>query len=167
MLRALPRKDQQGVRFVPPDNWHVTLRFLGDEQSERVEAAMHGVSLPAARARVGPGVDVLGRHSVIAPVAGLDDVAAAVVAGTDGLGEVDARSTFTGHITIARVRRGAIVRNVVGLPCAAEFEVREVALVESQLRPTGARYQTLATWPTMAVNSADNACDGGVRDRPS
>ena len=29
-LRQLHRKDQRGVRFVPEDNWHVTLRFLGE-----------------------------------------------------------------------------------------------------------------------------------------
>ena len=28
-LTALPRKDGRGVRFVAPENWHVTLRFLG------------------------------------------------------------------------------------------------------------------------------------------
>ena len=27
-LEGLHRKDQRGVRFVRPENWHVTLRFL-------------------------------------------------------------------------------------------------------------------------------------------
>ncbi len=90
---------------------------------------------------------MLGTHSVIAPISGLDGLALAVLDATDGLGTLAPRSTYTGHITIARVRRGAIVRKVVGMLCQAEFEVTEVALVESQLHPTGSVYTTLATWP--------------------
>ena len=108
---------------------------------------MNRANPPASTARVGPAIDMLGTHSVIAPVAGLDDLAAAVVDATLGLGTLDPRSTFTGHITVGRVKRGAIVRKVVGMLCSTEFPVTEIALVESQLRPTGSVYTTLATWP--------------------
>ena len=37
-LTSLQRKDQRGVRFVPPDNWHITLRFLGDADPDQVIA---------------------------------------------------------------------------------------------------------------------------------
>ena len=37
-LRALPRKDERGVRFVHPDSWHITLRFLGDADPDQAEA---------------------------------------------------------------------------------------------------------------------------------
>ena len=39
-MRALPRKDERGVRFVHPDSWHITLRFLGDTDPDLVEAAL-------------------------------------------------------------------------------------------------------------------------------
>ncbi len=146
MLCELPRKDQRGVRFVPPENWHATLRFLGDAEPGDVVDAMNQATLPPSTARVGPAIDMLGTHSVIAPVAGLDDLAAAVVDATQGIGSLDPRSTYTGHITVGRVKRGAIVRKVVGMLCSAEFAVTEIALVESQLRPTGSVYTTLATW---------------------
>jgi 2'-5' RNA ligase len=147
LLCELPRKDQRGVRFVPPENWHATLRFLGDADPNDVVDTMNPATLPPSVARVGPAIDMLGTHSVMAPVAGLDDLAAAVVDATDGVGSLDPRPAYTGHITVARVKRGTIVRKVVGLLCSAEFRVTEVALVESQLRPTGAGYTTLATWP--------------------
>lgn len=146
-LCELPRKDQRGVRFVPPENWHATLRFLGDADPERVVDAMRHATLPAATAKVGPAIDLLGTHSVVAPVTGLDDLAAAVIEATDGLGTLAPRPTYTGHITIARVKRGAVVRKVVGMLCAASFPVTDVALVESRLRPTGSVYTTLDTWP--------------------
>lgn len=146
MLRELPRKDQRDVRFVAPENWHATLRFLGDADPDRVADAMQYAALPAATAKVGPAIDMLGTHSVIAPVAGLDELAAAVVGATDGIGTLAPRSTYTGHITIARVKRAAIVRKVVGMLCESSFDVAEVALVESRLHPTGAVYTTLATW---------------------
>jgi 2'-5' RNA ligase len=148
MLTELPRKDQQGVRFVAPENWHATLRFLGEADIDDVCEAMNRVELPAAIARVGPAIDMLGTHSAMAPVNGIDPLSAAVVEATAGLGSLDPRPTFTGHITIARVKRGAIVRKVVGMLCQAEFDVDEVALVESRLHPDGARYATVATWPT-------------------
>ena len=56
---ALPRKDQRGVRFVPPGNWHVTLRFLGEADPADVCAALEHVALPRATVRIGPGVDVM------------------------------------------------------------------------------------------------------------
>jgi 2'-5' RNA ligase len=148
MLTELPRKDQQGVRFVAPENWHATLRFLGEADIDNVCEAMNRAELPAAVARVGPAIDMLGTHSAMAPVNGIDALSAAVVEATAGLGSLDPRPTFTGHITIARVKRGAIVRKVVGMLCQAEFDVDEVALVESRLHPDGARYATVATWPT-------------------
>lgn len=103
---------------------------------------------PLTVARVGPAIDMLGTHSAMAPVNGLDALSAAVVEATAGLGSLDPRPTFAGHITVARVKRGAIVRKVVGMLCQAEFDVDEVALVESRLHPDGARYTTVATWPT-------------------
>lgn len=147
-LRALPRKDQRDVRFLPPENWHVTLRFLGDASVDDVAGALDAGELPEATARVGPAVDLLGRHSVVAPVHGLDELAAAIGRATRELGDVPPRPEFRGHITLARVKRGAPVRKVVGLRCDAEFDVGEVALVESILRPAGAQYTTVATWPT-------------------
>lgn len=35
---------------------------------------------------------------------------------------------------------------VLGTLVSAEFEVEEIALVESRLHPDGARYETLDTW---------------------
>jgi 2'-5' RNA ligase len=148
VLCELPRKDQRGVRFLPPENWHATLRFLGDADPNRVAAAMRHATLPATTAAIGPAIDMLGTHSVMAPVGGLDELAAAVVDATDGLGTLDPRPSYTGHITLARVKRGAIVRKVVGMMCVASFPVVEVALVESRLHPTGSTYTTLDTWPT-------------------
>ena len=146
MLGALPRKDQRGVRFLPPESWHATLRFLGDAEPDEVAAALRSAELPDATARVGPAIDMLGTHSVIAPVAGLDELAAAVVDATDGLGTLAPRATYNGHITVARVKRGAVVRKVVGMLCGASFQVDRVALVESRLHPTGSTYSTLDSW---------------------
>jgi 2'-5' RNA ligase len=147
MLCELPRKNQRGVRFLPPESWHATLRFLGDADPDRVADAMRHASLPAAAARIGPAIDMLGTHSVIAHGAGLDDLATAGVEATDGLGSLAPRPSYTGHITVARVKRGAIVNNVVGMLCESSFEVAEVALVESRLHPTGSTYTTLESWP--------------------
>ena len=145
-LRALPRKDQRGVRFVPPDNWHITLRFLGAAGIDDVARALDGLQATRAKARLGPGIDVLADRALVVPVHGLDDLAAAVTACTADLGERP-RARFIGHLTLARLKHHVPMPRALGMMVEAEFDVDEVALVESRLHPDGARYQTVATWP--------------------
>jgi 2'-5' RNA ligase len=146
-LMALRRKDQRGVRFVPPGSWHVTLRFFGDARIDDVEAAMEDVDLPATTATLGPAVDVLGERALVVPVGGLDEIAARVTAATRSIGEPPPRRPFRGHLTIARIKRDARMPPALGAMVSGAFEVEEVALVRSRLDPDGARYDTVAEWP--------------------
>jgi RNA 2',3'-cyclic 3'-phosphodiesterase len=146
-LRALHRKDERGVRFVPPDNWHVTLRFLGDADERAASDALDRAALPSAQARLGPAVDVLAQRALVVPVSGVDALAAAVIGATRRIGEPPGRR-FVGHLTIARLARRVRLPRAMGAMIAAEFDVDEVALVRSRLDPRGARYETVRTWPT-------------------
>jgi 2'-5' RNA ligase len=145
-LTALPRKDLRGVRFVRPESWHVTLRFLGETHPDAVLAALEGVTFDPTHARLGPGVDVIADRAVVVPVDGVGELARVVTDRTRLLGE-PARKRFVGHLTLARVKRHARMPPVLGMMVSAAFDVGEVALVQSRLDPHGARYETLATWP--------------------
>ena len=101
---ALGRKDRRGVHFVHPERWHVTLRFLGECDPGAATTALDAAVLPAARARLGPAVDVMFDRVLVVPVAGVDELAAAVSAATADLGEPP-RRRFTGHLSLARIDR--------------------------------------------------------------
>jgi 2'-5' RNA ligase len=146
-VRVLRRKDQRGVRFVDPDRWHVTLRFLGEADPERAGALMDRAVLPDATARFGPAVDVVGERALVVPVAGLDGLASAVVAATARVGDPPPRRRFVGHLTLARLQPRAPMPEVLGTIVHAEMPVAEVALVRSRLAADHAHYETLATWP--------------------
>jgi len=144
MLRSIPKPDHDGVRWVPDGNWHVTLRFIGEAERTRVIDLLDDAELPAAEAVLGPRTEWLGGQLVV-PVAGVDDLAAAVRAATASIGGHDS-NPFRGHLTIARTRRGRAAP-AAGSEVSARFAVTEVAVVESDLRPTGAVYTPLATCP--------------------
>lgn len=145
-LTTLPRKNQRGVRFVPPENWHLTLRFLGEADPAIVAAALDDAELPAATVRLGPGVDLWADRALVLPAAGLDDLAAEVTARTSSIGEPP-RKRFVGHLTLARLKHHAVMPKALGAYSATTFAVDEIALVRSRLGPDGARYETLETWP--------------------
>ena len=145
-LTALHRKDQKGVRFVRPENWHITLRFLGDADPDDVIEAMRGVELAPARAHIGPGVDVMNERALVVPVSGVDDLATIVVGRTSHIGEPP-RKRFIGHLTLARVKSNVAMPRALGTLFSAEFDVDEIALVQSRLDPDGAQYETIETWP--------------------
>jgi 2'-5' RNA ligase len=136
------------VKWVPTENLHVTLRFLGETDADEVVARLDDVDLPAATAVVGPAFDLLGERSLISPVAGVDDLADVVRRALRGVGPERERRRFQGHITVARLARGARPRRSAGRRFDAVFDVTEIALVESTLRDTGAVYETIETWPT-------------------
>jgi 2'-5' RNA ligase len=143
-IAALDRPDAPGVRWTTADQWHVTLRFLGEvEDPSPVVVALDSAGLAPATATLGPRLVALGRGVLTVPVAGLDALAGAVTAATAGVGNPAGGRPFRGHLTLARARRGASVRSLAGAAVAATFPVGEVRLVRSRLGPGGARYDDL------------------------
>lgn len=139
-LRRPPRQD---VRWTTRPQWHVTLRFLGDvEDPVPVVAALEAAPLVACTAVAGPAVRTLGRGVVMVPVAGLDALAAGVVAATAGLGRPPEARAFRGHLTLARSRRGR-VGDLTGEEVDLPFPVEDVRLVRSHLGREVARYEVV------------------------
>ena len=146
-LTSLPRLEQRGVRWVPPENWHVTLRFLGEADPDEIGARLDGATFPPATATLGPVVQRLGRGLVVVPVAGLDELAAVVADVTSDVGQPIDDRVFRGHVTLARFRPSARCP-LAGTPLYAVAAVREVVLAQSRLSPAGATYQRVDRWLT-------------------
>lgn len=145
-LADLPRPDEPGVRWTRPASWHVTLRFFGRADPDEATEAVRRVVHPPAVAEMGPAVHRLGRNVLCVPVAGLDSLAAVVVAATADVGEPPDPRPFAGHLTLARLRhRGAC--GLAGHPVAARWTVDAIALVRSTLDPGGARYEVVEKVP--------------------
>jgi len=151
-------------RLVPPENWHVTLAFPGDQPVAALAAldeALRGLVAPAFEMRVA-GLDVFGgrRPGLLLaaversePLCRLrDKVRGAVRAAGIDL----PRERFRPHVTLARfsARPGAaetraIARVLAGWGDidAGTVEVDRIALYRSTLAPDGARYEALADYP--------------------
>jgi RNA 2',3'-cyclic 3'-phosphodiesterase len=148
LLERLPRTEQPGVRWTTRNQWHVTLRFLGEADPDEVSAALKplGPRLAPVDVSLGPQVGRLGRGILMLPVAGLDEVAAAVVRATARLGQPPEPRPFLGHVTLARLRERAAC-GLTDRVVRATWTASAIALVESRLHPTGARYSTVASVP--------------------
>jgi RNA 2',3'-cyclic 3'-phosphodiesterase len=145
-LTEIRRKDQHGVRFVRPENWHITLRFLGEAEPGRVIHAMDRWRCAPELVTLGPAVDVLARRMLVLPANGLDTVAAEVTKRTRTIGDPP-RRRFVGHLTVARFKPDVPLPSTLGARFDATFVADMIALVQSRLEPDGARYETLETWP--------------------
>ena len=141
-----PRPKGAGLRWTGPDQWHVTLRFLGSIDPGEAAAALDGLGWAAAEARLGPATALLGRGVLMVPVDGVDGLAGAVAAATGDLGGLREDRPFTGHLTLARAR-GRVPAGWAGRPVAGALPVAEVCLVRSETLSKGARYEVLGRWP--------------------
>lgn len=150
----------RGLRFVGPERWHVTLRFLGEVAEEAVgplgDALVAGVAGFAGplECRLGPGTGwFTGVRVLHLPASGLDGLAEAVrVATLPVAGEpAEPEPAFNGHLTLARSkgrRLGvAALGEMAGIPFEAAFPVTAVDLVSSQPSPHGHRYTTIVRAP--------------------
>jgi 2'-5' RNA ligase len=142
LLGGLPRDEASRLRWTTPDQWHVTLRFLGDVDEAAALELFHGVKGRRVDAELGPTVERLGPELVVVPVRGLDALAAAVWAVSPDLGEPPHVDGFRGHLTVARQRGGGST-SADGVAVSAGFVVDEIALVRSDLHADGARYTTV------------------------
>lgn len=143
LLGTLDRPHRRELRWTTPDQWHVTLRFLGEADPDEAAAALAPAvsGLGARHVVLGPVTRLLGRSILMVPVSGLDDVAAAMPFPDDD-------KPFTGHLTLARARRrSSIPRALAGAPVSASWPVESVSLVRSTLAPGGAVYDDVAVLP--------------------
>lgn len=150
LVTALDRPAVQGVRWTAREQWHVTLRFLGPvDEVDPVVSALADLDLPRTSARLGPAVGRFGHRILHVPVAGLDALATAVIAATAGLGRPPDDRPFAGHLTLARVAKGAKadLARLAGAGVEAGWDVSDLCLVESRLSPAGARYEVLERFP--------------------
>lgn len=142
VLAGMPRPEAPGLRWTRPHQWHVTLRFLGHADPEDVVAAMASFSWTSAVAELGPVSATLGRHVVMVPVSGLDDLASVVTAATARVGMPPEGRPFVGHLTLAR-SKGPVPAGSAGTPISASFPVGEVCLVRSRALTDGVEYEVL------------------------
>ena len=149
-VAALPRPEVAGLRWTSRPQWHVTLRFFGrvDDPAVAVEALARVHAAPA-EAVLGPATGRFGQRVLHVPVAGLEAMAAGIVGATADIGEPPEDRPFSGHLTLARIARGARVdlRTLAGQPVEGRWPVEEYCLMESQLSPKGARYEVVERFP--------------------
>jgi 2'-5' RNA ligase len=159
-----PWRERLGAgRWVPRENWHVTLKFLGRTWPRlvpTVEAVCTDVAAGIAPIEVTlSGLGVFpgpGRARVL--WAGLSDREERLVeiAGTldSGLARefTPEKRAFTPHLTVARFNPPVPVREhsealAATVIAAPEFVVDRLVLYRSHLSPRGARYEALEEFP--------------------
>jgi 2'-5' RNA ligase len=145
-----------GVSWVRPENFHLTLRFLGEVADDRVDAAARAVA--AAAARRAP-FDLTLRGAGAFPRAlwvGADSPALAGLAAAveeelrrAGFGAAD--KPFRPHLTIGRLRQPQPGLRALAQAKAdaawGSWRVEEAALMRSRLDPRGAVHTPLLRAP--------------------
>jgi 2'-5' RNA ligase len=161
--RALPALGgvPGGVRPVAAGQLHVTLCFLGVQPAERIEeiaAIVAGAAAPVGPLAVGAPIWLPRRRPRALAVELRDETGSlADLAGDLGraLGEAIgwARESrrLRPHVTVARMRGGAVAPAALAPTPAIAFEPGALTLYRSRLDPAGAVYEPLARvelfWP--------------------
>jgi RNA 2',3'-cyclic 3'-phosphodiesterase len=155
-------------RWVAPDSVHLTLKFLGDVTPSRVEVvtqALHEACAPAKPFQIAlsglgcfpsrqrPRVVWIGVTGDLEPLQALQR---SVETALQSLGFVAERRPFQPHLTLARIKDGAGTSeraelmtwmDAIQIAPSAPMAVRELDLIRSELRPSGAVYTRLASFP--------------------
>ncbi len=154
--------DAEGIRLTDPEQTHVTLKFLGDVDEDRipdveeaVEAAIDDAGVSPFEATAG-GLGVFPSMDYISVVwlgfrsggPEMTRLFEAIERETTAIGFETESHEFTPHATIARMddaRGKDLVQRVVRErdPTVGSFRVEQVRLTESTLTPDGPEYDTV------------------------
>jgi 2'-5' RNA ligase len=169
-LAAEVRKVQQSlnapggaVRWIDPQHLHLTLRFLGNVPTDRMDelsAALRHACARAAPFHVAlegagcfpnpknPRVVWIGIQGDLEPLRKLQEQ---IARETKSFGDTCDERAFQPHLTIGRVKASGLAGRkavqaieFVGVPRLGVWTVQNVLLLRSELSPDGARYTTLA-----------------------
>ncbi len=154
----------RGVRWVAPGSIHLTLKFLGDTPTDKVEAIRQAIvqaagnMAPIALRLGGVGCFPNPRQPRVlwvgleGDLAALSRLQAAIESTVSPLGFPSEKRPFSPHLTLGRVRddatpdhRRRLAAAISTLrPSTAHFTATAVSLMRSDLRPEGAVYTRLA-----------------------
>lgn len=149
LLDAMDRPAAAGIRWVPRQNLHVTLLFLGRARRDDAIEALSSARLTRCTAHIAARAEPLGGDSLVLPVRGVDELGLDVRDAVGHLVERPADRAFRGHLTVARFRRGTAPPGGTAIAAPIGFDVDSVHLVSSVTDPAGARYSTVATFATV------------------
>ncbi|MFA5930491.1 MAG: RNA 2',3'-cyclic phosphodiesterase [Candidatus Micrarchaeia archaeon] len=150
-------RDCMGVRLLPPSDWHLTLRFIGDadeEKAKQIGDALAAVkfspfTVHLSRAGAYPSTHFPRAIYIGGESEGAVKLAADVEAALAPFGLQ--REKFSVHVTVARSKGAgdidAFLKNA-GEVCT--FEVNSFVLMRSRLLPQGASYEVLKEFPAQA-----------------
>ncbi len=152
LIASLPRPSHPDLRYTTRDQWHVTLRFLGEADMDTACRAVHEVQAPRAEAVLGSRIRRFGATAIALTVDGLAEVASAVCEATASVGTPPETRPFEGHLTLGRVRarssRWAMtVPGTFAASPARAFTVDEIELIRSTGGRGGVAYTTEAVVP--------------------
>ena len=167
-IQAGLRERTTGVSWVRPEGIHLTLKFLGEVDPDRIE----GIASTAEECIKGIGPFTIGIRGcggfpnprnprviwigVDDPGGELKELQARVEQGMEEMGFTREGRGYTPHLTIGRLRSGKGKGEVAqALEATKECDlgtmaVREICLFRSQLKPTGAEYTKLKVIPLSA-----------------
>jgi 2'-5' RNA ligase len=147
-------------RVVPPENWHLTLRFLGatlPEAAERIRGELGAAALGApfdARLRELGAFPRPARATVVwlGVREGADEVRRLAEVVGDALGRAGVppeERSFSAHLTLARLPRPSDVRPLLdaGRDVETRMRIEEVVLFRSQLGNGPPRYEPIQRLP--------------------
>ncbi|MHB8682599.1 MAG: RNA 2',3'-cyclic phosphodiesterase [Acidimicrobiales bacterium] len=153
IVSAMARPDLPDVRWTTPEQWHVTLRYIGNHDDPgAIAGALDTVAWATpVEAQMGPASAWFpGRRVLQVPVDGLQGLAEAVREATAGLGEPP-ENRFRGHLTLARVRgQRPGPAELAGAPLQAAWLAPDLRLYSSTPARGGSRYEVLHRLPLPA-----------------
>jgi RNA 2',3'-cyclic 3'-phosphodiesterase len=155
----------RNVRWARPEQFHLTLRFLGDVEAVRVEALAEAIraacggfgALHLRAERIGcfperghPRVVWVGVRDEAEQLPRLQQ---AVQAATEGFTTEPKEERFTGHLTLARIKgikrpeAEALGKAAAGMAnmLFGQWTAHQMELMRSELLPQGARHSSLAS----------------------
>ena len=150
-------------RWVRPENLHVTLKFIGEVSPTKLDGIRSALSAMRSDAPIDLNFHGLGFFpneqyprvlwSGINASANLTSLAGDIDGTLESQGIARERRAFTPHLTLARIEPPGLHEKLhanIQQNRAREFgsfQTREFHLIESKLKPSGAEYTTLASFP--------------------
>jgi 2'-5' RNA ligase len=150
-----------GARWVAPENFHLTLRFIGEVDeptAEEIDYALRQIEAETLDLTL-TGLGTFGKHGKehtlwvgVAPSPPLAHLQAKIESAIVRAGQPAEERKFTPHVTIARMNRPDLVRlqhfiEGNGLFQAGPFAVEQFTLFESVPGNGGPVYNALTDYP--------------------